>query len=132
MAANIPRVRFSACSLVCLHARFLSKENSETRIVVRWVLLKIIIDGWQVFTTIIQPSQGWNINENGTAWKIVSVLSFGWVADLVSAAQIEGRLHRGHKSGTYWSGLARRRWVVPGFVEGQPHLAFRLQQGLRI
>ncbi len=49
------------------------------------MLLKILLDGWQVFTTVIQPSQGWNINPNGTAWRIVSVLGFGWLADLVGS-----------------------------------------------
>ncbi|GIL80540.1 hypothetical protein Vretimale_16032 [Volvox reticuliferus] len=66
----------------------LSKENSETRIVIRWVLLKILLDGWQVFTTVIQPSQGWDIKEDGTAWRIVSVLGFGWVADLGYGAYV--------------------------------------------
>ncbi|EFJ43613.1 hypothetical protein VOLCADRAFT_96265 [Volvox carteri f. nagariensis] len=65
-----------------------SKENSETRIVIRWVLLKILLDGWQVFTTVIQPAQGWTIDDRGTPWRIVSVLGFGWVADLGYGAYV--------------------------------------------
>ena len=44
-----------------------SKENSETRIRIRWVLLKILLDAWQLFTTVISPAkQGWSINADGT------------------------------------------------------------------
>ncbi|KAG2495534.1 hypothetical protein HYH03_006477 [Edaphochlamys debaryana] len=61
----------------------LSKENSETRIVIRWVLLKVLLDGWQLFTTVVHPDdQGWDINTNSTVWKIVNVLSFDWLSDL--------------------------------------------------
>ncbi|GFR44799.1 hypothetical protein Agub_g6134 [Astrephomene gubernaculifera] len=66
----------------------LSKENSETRIVIRWVLLKILLDGWQLFTTVIKPSQGWDMREDGKAWKVVSVLSFNWLADLGYSAYV--------------------------------------------
>ncbi|EFJ45151.1 hypothetical protein VOLCADRAFT_94559 [Volvox carteri f. nagariensis] len=45
----------------------LSKENSETRIRIRWTLLKILLDAWQLFTTVISPAkQGWNIKPKGT------------------------------------------------------------------
>ncbi|KXZ44102.1 hypothetical protein GPECTOR_73g623 [Gonium pectorale] len=60
----------------------LSKENSEVRIRLRWLLLKMALDAWQLFTTIIAPEQGWNIDANGTGWKVVAVLNFGWLADL--------------------------------------------------
>ncbi|GFR51520.1 hypothetical protein Agub_g13936 [Astrephomene gubernaculifera] len=67
----------------------LSKENSETRIVYRWVLLKVLLDGWQLFTTIIQPmKQGWDINQNGRVWKVVNVLSFGWLSGLGYSAYV--------------------------------------------
>ncbi len=56
---------------------------------IRWALLKMLIDGWQLFTTIIQPAvQGWDINEDGLAWKVVSVLSFGWLADIGYGAYV--------------------------------------------
>ncbi|EFJ45113.1 hypothetical protein VOLCADRAFT_94618 [Volvox carteri f. nagariensis] len=45
----------------------LSKEKSENRIRIRWVLLKILLDGWQLFTTVIMPErQAWTINPDGT------------------------------------------------------------------
>ena len=44
-----------------------SKEKGETRIRIRWVLLKILLDAWQLFTTVITPAaQGWSIDPNGT------------------------------------------------------------------
>ncbi|KAG2435420.1 hypothetical protein HYH02_011920 [Chlamydomonas schloesseri] len=67
----------------------LSKENSETRIRIRWVLLKILLDGWQLFATVIQPAkQGWDINPDGAAWSVVSVLNFTWLADLSYSAYL--------------------------------------------
>ncbi|KXZ45665.1 hypothetical protein GPECTOR_52g63 [Gonium pectorale] len=61
----------------------LSKENSETRVRIRWVVLKVLLDAWQLFTTVINPqSQGWRINADGMGWKAVSVLNFTWLADL--------------------------------------------------
>ncbi|GLI61040.1 hypothetical protein VaNZ11_003192 [Volvox africanus] len=61
----------------------LSKENSETRIRIRWTLLKILLDAWQLFTTVVSPAkQGWNINAKGTAWAVVGVLNFRWLSDL--------------------------------------------------
>ncbi|PNH03924.1 hypothetical protein TSOC_009961, partial [Tetrabaena socialis] len=43
-----------------------SKENSETRVVARWALLKIALDCLQLLTTIVQPAaQGWNIDPSG-------------------------------------------------------------------
>ncbi|PNW87845.1 hypothetical protein CHLRE_01g004157v5 [Chlamydomonas reinhardtii] len=61
----------------------LSKENSETRIRIRWVLLKILLDGWQLFATVIQPAkQGWDIDPNGAAWSVVGVLNFTWLTHL--------------------------------------------------
>ncbi|GIL68039.1 hypothetical protein Vafri_21326 [Volvox africanus] len=61
----------------------LSKENSETRIRIRWTLLKILLDAWQLFTTVVSPAkQGWNINAKGTAWTVVGVLNFTWLSDL--------------------------------------------------
>ncbi|KAG2494504.1 hypothetical protein HYH03_007272 [Edaphochlamys debaryana] len=60
----------------------LSKEAGEQRVVIRWVLLKILLDGWQLFTTVIIPKMGWDIDPNGTAWDIIGVLNFQWLADL--------------------------------------------------
>ncbi|KAG2423145.1 hypothetical protein HXX76_015530 [Chlamydomonas incerta] len=63
--------------------RHLSKENSETRIRIRWVLLKILLDGWQLFATVIQPAkQGWDIDPTGAAWSVISVLNFTWLTHL--------------------------------------------------
>ncbi|GLC42489.1 hypothetical protein PLESTB_001103800 [Pleodorina starrii] len=60
----------------------LSKEKGEHRIRHRWVLLKILLDGWQLFTTVINPIRhNWNINPDGTAWVIVGVLNFTWLGD---------------------------------------------------
>ncbi|GFR46567.1 hypothetical protein Agub_g8160 [Astrephomene gubernaculifera] len=67
----------------------LSKENSESHIRIRWVLVKILLDGWQLFTTVISPAeQGWAIKSNGMAWSVVSVLNFTWLADLGYGAYI--------------------------------------------
>ncbi|PNH05151.1 hypothetical protein TSOC_008612 [Tetrabaena socialis] len=67
----------------------LSKENSETRIRIRWILLKILLDGWQLFSTVIDPKlQGWDINPDGRVWTIVAVLNFRWVADLGYSAYL--------------------------------------------
>ncbi|PNH08057.1 Tiny macrocysts protein B, partial [Tetrabaena socialis] len=67
----------------------LSKESSETRIRVKWILLKILLDGWQLFTTVIEPElQGWDINPTGRVWPIFNVLSFNWVADLGYSAYL--------------------------------------------
>ncbi|GIL50719.1 hypothetical protein Vafri_6875, partial [Volvox africanus] len=61
----------------------LRKENNETRVRIRWVLLKILLDAWQLFATVISPaSQGWTINAHGWAWTVVSVLNFNWLSDL--------------------------------------------------
>ncbi|KXZ45667.1 hypothetical protein GPECTOR_52g65 [Gonium pectorale] len=60
-----------------------SKENSETRIRIRWVVLKVILDGWQLFTTVINPAtQPWRIDAKGAAWLVVGVLNFNWLSDL--------------------------------------------------
>ncbi|GLI60724.1 hypothetical protein VaNZ11_002822 [Volvox africanus] len=61
----------------------LRKENNETRVRIRWVLLKILLDAWQLFATVISPEgQGWTINAHGWAWTVVSVVNFNWLADL--------------------------------------------------
>jgi hypothetical protein len=42
------------------------KENNEARIRIRWVILKILLDAWQLFTTVVAPTrQGWAIDANG-------------------------------------------------------------------
>ncbi|KXZ45668.1 hypothetical protein GPECTOR_52g66 [Gonium pectorale] len=62
-------------------SRRVRKENHDHRVRIRWVLVKVFIDAWQLFTTVITPDkQGWRLN--GTAWAVVSVLNFGWLADL--------------------------------------------------
>ncbi|GFR46430.1 hypothetical protein Agub_g8004 [Astrephomene gubernaculifera] len=66
----------------------LSKENSETRIRIRWVLLKVFLDTWQLFTTVVSPDQGWHIDANGAAWTVVGVLNFTWLADLGYTAYV--------------------------------------------
>ncbi|EFJ45177.1 hypothetical protein VOLCADRAFT_94617 [Volvox carteri f. nagariensis] len=44
----------------------LRKENNEARIRLRWVILKILLDAWQLFTTvIIADRQGWSIHASG-------------------------------------------------------------------
>ncbi|KXZ55417.1 hypothetical protein GPECTOR_3g69 [Gonium pectorale] len=59
----------------------LSKENSDTRINLKWIIVKAIIDAWQLFTTVISPAkQGWSISS--TVWSVVGVLNFHWLGDL--------------------------------------------------
>ncbi|GIM04869.1 hypothetical protein Vretimale_9356 [Volvox reticuliferus] len=61
----------------------LSKEKSEHRIRIRWVLLKILLDGWQLFTTVIAPErQAWSIQPHSVAWSIIGVLNFTWLGHL--------------------------------------------------
>ncbi len=66
----LPRMNSSYSSVTWCHLlrppSTCSKENSETRIRIRWVLLKILLDGWQLFATVIQPAkQGWDIDPTG-------------------------------------------------------------------
>ncbi|KAG2494506.1 hypothetical protein HYH03_007274 [Edaphochlamys debaryana] len=72
----------SAGSSVSTSSRRGRKEAGEQRVVIRWVLLKILLDGWQLFTTVIMPEMGWDIDPNGTAWDIVGVLNFQWLSGL--------------------------------------------------
>ncbi|GLI70677.1 hypothetical protein VaNZ11_015617 [Volvox africanus] len=60
----------------------LSQEKNQQHIYYHWILLKILLDAWQLFTTILSPEMGWNIDPDSMAWKCVSVLSFGWLKDL--------------------------------------------------
>ncbi|KAG2488469.1 hypothetical protein HYH03_012974 [Edaphochlamys debaryana] len=61
----------------------LSKESSESRIRYRWILLKILLDAWQLFATVVNPAkQGWDIDPDGPAWTVVGVLNFVWLSDL--------------------------------------------------
>ncbi|EFJ45146.1 hypothetical protein VOLCADRAFT_94549 [Volvox carteri f. nagariensis] len=58
----------------------LRKENTEARIRIRWTLIQITLGGWQLFTTVIDPSkQPWDMNPDSTAWKIVGILDFEWL-----------------------------------------------------
>lgn len=41
----------------------LSKEKSEHVVRYKWIILKIALDLWQLFITIIDPGQGWSIDE---------------------------------------------------------------------
>ncbi|GLC41288.1 hypothetical protein PLESTB_001078900 [Pleodorina starrii] len=67
----------------------LRKENNEARVRIRWVLLKIALDALQLFTTVIAPArQGWSIDANGPAWRVVSVLNFYWIADITYGAYL--------------------------------------------
>ncbi|KAG2488728.1 hypothetical protein HYH03_012728 [Edaphochlamys debaryana] len=43
---------------------------------------QILLDAWQLFTTVLNPEMGWDIDPDSTLWKCVSVLSFGWLKDL--------------------------------------------------
>ncbi|EFJ51253.1 hypothetical protein VOLCADRAFT_87875 [Volvox carteri f. nagariensis] len=60
----------------------LSQEKNQQHIYYHWILLKILLDAWQLFTTIVSPELGWDIDPDSMAWKCVSVLSFGWLKDL--------------------------------------------------
>ncbi|KAG2436028.1 hypothetical protein HYH02_011740 [Chlamydomonas schloesseri] len=60
----------------------LSQEKNTQDIFYHWVLLKILLDVWQVYTQILTPQYGWDINPDSLLWKGVSVLSFGWLADI--------------------------------------------------
>ncbi|GIM04873.1 hypothetical protein Vretimale_9362 [Volvox reticuliferus] len=41
----------------------LRKEDTEARIRIRWSLLQILLGGWQLYTTIIDPAkQPWDMN----------------------------------------------------------------------
>ncbi|GIL50716.1 hypothetical protein Vafri_6834 [Volvox africanus] len=61
----------------------LSKEKSEHRIRIRWVLLKILLDGWQLFTTVISPErQPWSIKSDSMSWLVIGVLNFTWLGNL--------------------------------------------------
>mgnify|MGYP001807747699 FL=1 len=44
--------------------------------------LQILLDVWQVYTQILTPQYGWDIDPDSMLWKGVSVLSFGWLADI--------------------------------------------------
>ncbi|GIM07919.1 hypothetical protein Vretimale_11958 [Volvox reticuliferus] len=60
----------------------LSQEKNQQHIYYHWILLKILLDAWQLFTTIMTPEMGWDIDPDSMVWKCVSVLSFGWLKDL--------------------------------------------------
>ncbi|KAG2436029.1 hypothetical protein HYH02_011741 [Chlamydomonas schloesseri] len=60
----------------------LSQEKNTQDIFYHWILLKILLDVWQVYTQILTPQYGWDINPDSLLWKGVSVLSFGWLADI--------------------------------------------------
>ncbi|KAG2488731.1 hypothetical protein HYH03_012730 [Edaphochlamys debaryana] len=57
-------------------------ERDETEEAERDELRQILLDAWQLFTTVLNPEMGWDINPDSTLWKCVSVLSFGWLKDL--------------------------------------------------
>ncbi|PNH05735.1 hypothetical protein TSOC_007980, partial [Tetrabaena socialis] len=61
----------------------LSQEKSQQHIRHRWILLKVLLDAWQIFTTIVTPSYGWHINSEAVWWRIVGVLNFDWLSHLV-------------------------------------------------
>eukprot|EP00198_Chlamydomonas_reinhardtii_P006675 XP_001696011.1 flagella associated membrane protein [Chlamydomonas reinhardtii] len=60
----------------------LSQEKNTQDIFYHWILLKILLDVWQVYTQILTPQYGWDIDPDSMLWKGVSVLSFGWLADI--------------------------------------------------
>ncbi|KAG2426220.1 hypothetical protein HXX76_013200 [Chlamydomonas incerta] len=60
----------------------LSQEKNTQDIFYHWILLKILLDVWQVYTQILTPQYGWDIDPDSMLWKGVSVLSFGWLANI--------------------------------------------------
>lgn len=53
-------------------------------------------DGWQLFTTCIQPAvQPWDIDPKGAAWSVVGVLNFTWLEDLVGGGGVSWAGRRG-------------------------------------
>ncbi|PNW76483.1 hypothetical protein CHLRE_11g467629v5 [Chlamydomonas reinhardtii] len=92
----------------------LSQEKNTTHIRYQWILLKILLDAWQLFTTILNPEMGWAINTDGLGWKAVSVLSFGWLADLGYAWYL-GVLYT--MAGLLAANLALCVWVAWSFKE---------------
>lgn len=42
----------------------INKDKNERIIYYRWILLKILIEAWQLLTTIINPRQGWAFRED--------------------------------------------------------------------
>lgn len=43
-----------------------SKDTNKAHIRKRWVIIKVLLDVWQLFTTIVAPArQGWSIAAEG-------------------------------------------------------------------
>ncbi|KAG2492488.1 hypothetical protein HYH03_009153 [Edaphochlamys debaryana] len=60
----------------------LSQEKNTQHIFYHWIIIKILLDAWQLFVQILTPEYGWDINPQGTWWRCLSVLSFGWLGDI--------------------------------------------------
>ncbi|KAG2492486.1 hypothetical protein HYH03_009151 [Edaphochlamys debaryana] len=60
----------------------LSQEKNTQQIFYHWIIIKILLDAWQLFVQILTPEYGWDINPQGTWWRCLSVLSFGWLGDI--------------------------------------------------
>ncbi|KXZ55419.1 hypothetical protein GPECTOR_3g70 [Gonium pectorale] len=55
------------------------EDDPFTRVRVRWALVKVFLDAWQLFTTVVSPNkQGWRL---GPAWSVIGVLAFDWLRD---------------------------------------------------
>ncbi|KAG2439095.1 hypothetical protein HYH02_006619 [Chlamydomonas schloesseri] len=76
--------------------------------------IEILLDAWQLFTTILDPQMGWAINSDSLGWKVLSVLSFGWLADLGYAWYL-GVLYT--MAGLLVINLALCVWVAWSFKE---------------
>ncbi|GLC74510.1 hypothetical protein PLESTF_001521700 [Pleodorina starrii] len=61
---------------------FTLHEKDNQRVQYHWIILKYFVTAWQVFTTIVTPEFGWDIDPKGTLWKCISVLSFRWFKDV--------------------------------------------------
>eukprot|EP00201_Polytomella_parva_P007131 CAMPEP_0175084446 /NCGR_PEP_ID=MMETSP0052_2-20121109/28065_1 /TAXON_ID=51329 ORGANISM="Polytomella parva, Strain SAG 63-3" /NCGR_SAMPLE_ID=MMETSP0052_2 /ASSEMBLY_ACC=CAM_ASM_000194 /LENGTH=768 /DNA_ID=CAMNT_0016356253 /DNA_START=23 /DNA_END=2327 /DNA_ORIENTATION=- len=60
----------------------LSKEKDEKHIVMHWVILKVALDFWQLFTTVVKPGYNWQINMNSTTWGWINLPNFAFVSGL--------------------------------------------------
>lgn len=43
----------------------------------------------QLFITVIEPMHGWNIDENGAAWRVIGVLNFRFLKELVGPQMVQ-------------------------------------------
>lgn len=86
---SLPAINFTAHVVCCNHVFGLTVLRRAL-----WCAAspQLLLDAWQLFTTIISPEMGWDIHESGMLWKSVNVLSFQWMRDLVRAVRFEALL----------------------------------------